>query len=281
MSEATSATSPKQIGSAGLTGLTDEQVSAYWRDGYVIVRGLFDETTLAPWRERVRDLATRRVPPSPNMTLVRDVMFAKGAAEPLTPEHEICKINFFENDPVLATYANHPGLLDCIEALLGPELLFVNSMVITKPPGVDGRHPLHQDLLYFGFRPGDALVGTWTALEEVNRDNGGLSVLPRSHRGTLLEHDVPDWDYVNAGFFGANNIDPNAERVHVEMNAGDTLLFHSQLLHGSGTNRTDRFRRAISTHYVRTTADDLWNGKDVISNRPWIPVRAAAQRPES
>jgi phytanoyl-CoA hydroxylase len=174
---------------------------------------------------------------------------------------------------VLRSYAEHPGLLDCVEDLLGPELLWVNSMCITKPPGVDGRHPLHQDLLYFGFRPGDAVCGTWTALEPVSRANGCLSVLPGSHRGGLQEHEMPGWEYVNAAFLGAKGFDPAAERVHVEMDAGDVLLFHSLLLHGSGTNRTRGFRRAISAHYASARAQDEWGGVDRLAGRPWIRVR--------
>jgi phytanoyl-CoA hydroxylase len=253
--------------------LPQEQRDLYWRDGFTVVRGLFDADELAPWLARTRALASGEAKPPAPMKLVRDVMVAKGAVVPRTPEHAICKINFFENDPVLAEYAHAPKLLDRIEALLGPKLLFVNSMVVTKPPGVDARHPLHQDLLYFGFRPGDAVVGTWTALEPVTRTNGCLAVLPGSHRGELLKHEVPDWDYVNFGFLGAKGVDASSERVHVEMEPGDTLLFHSLLIHGSGTNRTEGFRRAISAHYARADAHDEWGGKDIMAGRPWIPVR--------
>jgi phytanoyl-CoA hydroxylase len=255
--------------------LTAEQTEAYWRDGWVVARGLFSADEIAPWLARTRALASGEAEPPAPMQLVRDVMVAKKAFTPPTPEHAICKINFFENDPAFMGYARHPALLDCVESLLGPEILFVNSMVITKPPGVDGRHPLHQDLLYFGFRPGDAVVGTWTALEPVTRANGCLAVLPGSHRGELLEHGVPDWDYVNFGFFGATGVGAAAERVHVEMAPGDTLLFHSLLLHGSGQNRTDGFRRAISAHYARAGCEDLWGGRDALASRPWLPVRSA------
>jgi phytanoyl-CoA hydroxylase len=257
-----------------MTPLTPQQVDAYRRDGFVLARGLFDAGDLAPWRERTRDLAAGRATPSPNMQLVRDVMVAKGAFDPPTPEHAICKINFFENDPVLRGYATHPRLLDAVEALLGPELLFVNSMVITKPPGVDGRHPLHQDLLYFGFRPGDAVVGTWTALDRVTRANGCLAVLPGSHRGELYPHELPGWEYVNFGFLGVKGVDA-ADRVHVEMEPGDTLFFHSLLVHGSGQNQTDGFRRAISAHFASAVAEDQWGGVDRLANRPWVPVRTA------
>jgi phytanoyl-CoA hydroxylase len=152
----------------------------------------------------------------------------------------------------------------------------VNSMVVTKPPGVDGRHPLHQDLLYFGFRPGDAVVGSWTALEPVTRANGCLAVLPGSHRGELQPHEYPDWDYVNAAFVGVRGASAAAERVHVEMEPGDTLLFHSLLIHGSGRNKTSGFRRAISAHYARADAEDHWGGSDKIANRPWLLVRDSA-----
>jgi phytanoyl-CoA hydroxylase len=259
-----------------VSGLTPEQRDAYWRDGFTVVRGLFAADELAPWLERTRALATGAVAPPPSLQLVRDVMVAKGAVAPRSPEHAICKINFFQNDPVYMTYATHPKLLDCVESIVGPEILFVNSMVITKPPGVDARHPLHQDLLYFGFRPGDAVVGTWTALEPVTRQNGRLAVLPGSHRGALLPHEVPDWEYVNFGFLGVRGVDAASERVHVEMEPGDTLLFHSLLVHGSGTNRTEGFRRAISVHYAQAGAHDEWNGEDRLAKRPWIPVRGSA-----
>ncbi len=41
-----------------------------------------------------------------------------------------------------------------------------------------------------------------------------------------------------------------SERQHLEMQPGDTVFFHPLLLHGSGRNRSDGFRRAISCHYA-------------------------------
>lgn len=56
------------------------------------------------------------------------------------------------------------------------------------------RHPMHQDLHYFPFRPADRIVCAWTAMEKVNRQNGCLVVLPGTHKGTLQEHDYPEWE---------------------------------------------------------------------------------------
>lgn len=56
------------------------------------------------------------------------------------------------------------------------------------------RHPLHQDLHYFPFRPSNSIVCAWTAMEHIDRDNGCLVVLPGTHRGPLKTHDYPQWE---------------------------------------------------------------------------------------
>ena len=74
-------------------------------------------------------------------------------------------------------------------------------------------------------------------------------MIPGSHRAGLIEHALPDWEYVNTGFFAADGVD-REQRVHVEMDPGDVLLVHPLLVHGSGRNRSLGFRRAISAHFA-------------------------------
>ena len=49
---------------------------------------------------------------------------------------------------------------------------------------------------------------------------------------------------VNYQYYGVKNYSPDQERVWLEMEAGDTVFFHPLLLHGSGMNRTNGFRKA-------------------------------------
>ena len=102
---------------------TQEQIDAYWRDGYVVrarpVRAARPRAVAASTPATSRRARSSR---RPAMQMVRDVMVAKKAFAPPTPEHAICKINFFENDPVFMSYARHPALLDCVESLLGPDI---------------------------------------------------------------------------------------------------------------------------------------------------------------
>ena len=229
--------------------LSDAQIERYWGQGYLLLPGLIPERRLAAYEDRFVALACGEAAPTAATKIMRDVMVVKGAVTPATPLHGVNKLVSFEDDAALYGYALEPGLLGAVRSLLGDDLYSVSSNVFNKPPNVDGRHPLHQDLRYFRIRPADRIIGTWTAFCATNRENGCLAVIPGSHKGPLLDHGNPDWEHVNAGFFG---IEPAAlgDRVHVPMAAGDTLLFHPLLIHGSGHNRSDGFRRAISCHYA-------------------------------
>lgn len=107
-------------------------------------------------------------------------------------------------------------------------------------------------------------------MEKVNRENGCLVVLPGTHTGTLQEHDYPEWEVcahlfigdpgsihtislsvthlqggVNKMYHGVRNYDPQHPRVHLEMEKGDTVFFHPLLIHGSGMNQTQGFRKVL------------------------------------
>ena len=256
------------------TPLSPADREQYEAEGYLVVRGLFSREELAPLRRQFLRVVNGEVPPAPDMLVMKDVMVAKGAVTPGSAAEAIAKVQDFHHDAVLfGQYSTHPRLLDRIEAFVGPDVKSIHSMLINKPPNVDGRHPLHQDLLYFPFRPADRIVASWTALEPCTRENGCLVVVPGSHEGKLLEHENPDWEWLNRAYFGVRGEGAVAERVHLEMEPGDTVFFHPLLIHGSGRNRTDGFRRAISTHYASAECRFLPGAEPVGEMRPYLLVR--------
>jgi hypothetical protein len=46
-------------------------------------------------------------------------------------------------------------------------------------------------------------------------------------------------------YYGIHDFDPDAPRVHLEMETGDTVFFHPLLIHGSGMNKTQGFRKVL------------------------------------
>ncbi|XP_069847832.1 phytanoyl-CoA dioxygenase, peroxisomal-like isoform X2 [Dipodomys merriami] len=183
---------------------------------------------------------------------MKDVSISKLQLAP--SEKVVTKIQDFQEDPELFRYCTLPQILKYVECFTGPNIMAVNTMLINKPPDTGkktSRHPLHQDQYYFPFRPSNLIVGVWTAMEHIDRNNGCLVVLPGSHKGSLKPHDYPKWEGgVNKMYHGIQDYDENSARVHLVMEKGDTVFFHPLLIHGSGRNKTQGFRKAISCHYA-------------------------------
>ena len=130
------------------------------------------------------------------MTVLRDIeLVRRGAAA--DSEASITKLQDFQDDPGLFSYCEDPNILNYVESWTGPKVVASHTMLINKPtdPGKGtSRHPLHQDMLYFPFRPMEKVVAAWTAMENVTRENGCLIAVPGSHKTELLEHGYPDWE---------------------------------------------------------------------------------------
>jgi len=184
-------------------------------------------------------------------------------------ERRVNKIQDIAYDEVLSRYVGSPAVLDVVENFTGPNVTAVHTMLINKPPdsgSLTSRHPWHQDLHYFPFRPADRVVAAWTAMEKIDDRNGCLVAFPGTHKaGTLHRHEYPEWEGgVNKSYHGVQGVD-DWRKVELHMEKGDTVFFHPLLIHGSGErfhansneshlipgpNRTDRFRKAISAHYA-------------------------------
>ncbi|XP_022782945.1 phytanoyl-CoA dioxygenase, peroxisomal-like [Stylophora pistillata] len=231
--------------------LTKEEVDFYNKNGYLVVRNLVPQEQLNKYLHRFNQICNREVR-VPSMIVMKDVTFVKSSCQ--SEERTINKIQNFEEDEVLFSYCELPQILKYVACLTGPDIKSVHTMLINKPPDpgtMTSRHPLHQDLHYFPFRPANRMVCSWTAMEKVHRRNGCLVVQPGTQYGPLLQHDYPEWEGgVNVMYHGIKDYNPSIPFVHLEMNAGDTVFFHPLLIHGSGANQTNGFRKAISGHYA-------------------------------
>ncbi|KAM7428027.1 hypothetical protein ABFA07_020926 [Porites harrisoni] len=231
--------------------LTQEQVDFYNTNGYLVVRSLVPQELLNKYCDRFRQICNGVVK-VPGITVMRDVTYAKANCS--RGERTVNKLQNFEQDEVLFSYCELPQILKYVACFTGPDIKSVHSMLINKPPDpgtLTSRHPLHQDLHYFPFRPANRMVCSWTAMEKVDKRNGCLVVIPGTHYTPLLPHQYPKWEGgVNSGYHGIKDYNPTQPLLHLEMNAGDTVFFHPLLIHGSGSNQTKGFRKAISGHYA-------------------------------
>jgi hypothetical protein len=115
-----------------------------------------------------------------------------------------------------------------------PEVFFV------KPPNSSSEVAIHQDAVIVDERK-RASFHCWIPLQQSDVDNGGLQVIPGSHKlvNPHRAFSVP-WEFSNYGQVLADHLMP------VKMELGDILIYDRALIHYSPPNISDDWRVAMA-----------------------------------
>jgi non-heme Fe2+,alpha-ketoglutarate-dependent halogenase len=143
--------------------------------------------------------------------------------------------------------ATHPRLLDCLERLLGPDVVLKSTRVFYKYGRSASFVGWHQDGITEGLE--DARVpAVWLGLTAATVENGCLRVVPRSHRLGLVPHaNRPDAaNLTTLGLTAQARIDAPRDLV---MRPGEMSVHHPLILHGSNPNQSAESRIGFSATY--------------------------------
>ncbi|SPF04931.1 phytanoyl-CoA dioxygenase family protein [Streptomyces sp. MA5143a] len=218
-------------------------------NGYLVVRGLFSPTEIDRLCERFT--ALRAGGPIPGHFQPRPPT-ADGPADPLHTHPRV--MHPHRIDDLSLRVLLDARLREVLEGLLGEEVLAAQSMFYFKPPGARGQ-ALHQDNFYLRVEPGTC-VAAWIACDVIDRENGGLEVVPGTHRMDLFCPEEADEELSFVREYVPPP--PGLTPVPVDMAPGDVLFFNGSLVHGSQPNRTtDRFRRSFIGHYVGRSTERI------------------------
>ncbi len=224
--------------------LTDAQLAAYRRDGYLVVEDLIAPEEVAALAGRVREY-THGGRPRDRLYVQVEPRVERGELAVAHPGDAIRKIDgLVQRDDLFHRLGFDPRMLAVLEPILGPDIkLFRNSLML-KPPEVGSQKGWHQDSPYWPIEPME-LCSCWLPLDDATPENGCMTVLPGGHRlGPLPHVNVTD-DYVIA----PEAVD-SAGAVDTPMRAGSGLFFHSLIPHYTAPNRSSRWRRAMVLSYM-------------------------------
>jgi phytanoyl-CoA hydroxylase len=121
-----------------------------------------------------------------------------------------------------------------------------HNCLMTKHPGYSSATLWHQDIRYWRFAAPD-LVNAWLALGPEGPGEGGMRVIPGSHRLDLAPGRFDDEQFLGEDL--AENAPLIARAVDLELDCGDVLFFHCRLLHAAGRNRSARVKRSLVFTY--------------------------------
>eukprot|EP00249_Psilotum_nudum_P016470 c25841_g1_i1 orf=825-1685(-) len=152
-------------------------------------------------------------------------------------------------EPEFQKFSYSPRIAALLLSLGYRRPALIQSMYIFKQPGIGGEVVPHQDDTFLHTDP-PSCIGFWLALEDANKENGCLWVLPQSHKGGLarrffrdangvrFDRELPAYDY--------------SKFVSLEVKAGSLVIIHGDLVHQSFENKSPKSRHAYSIHAIET-----------------------------
>lgn len=268
-----------------------EEYVRFHEQGFIVVRGLLKSAEIEELIQHSEDLMYGRVnvpglePPAPDL-----------APEQIASRY--LRIHMLHRHlEIEERYLLHPRILDVLEALIGPDVMAMQTMYFVKAPGGAGQG-YHQDSYYIPTYP-DQLCGAWIAVDKADEENGCVwFTVGSQHEPIYPTEEKVGQNHTNLADL---SVVQNVSHTDTEVNTlsrieakypgnevpaiaepGDVVFFGGHILHRSHTNMSqDRMRRALVCHYGNARSYTMWGqrAKKEMSNHLHILARGWTHLP--
>lgn len=223
--------------------LSQAQIIQYQQDGYLILRNFFQE-------EEVKKLYE---------TAIEDNALSKNAINVNDSTGKRSKLSLWykPGNDVYGLLTRSESFVNAVDKLLDGDaaVCHFHSKLMQKEPRVGGAWEWHQDYGYWyknEFLFPEQMMSVMVAITEANQENGCLQVIKGSHKMGRVEHGFSG-EQVGASQRYVDLALKTMDLVYVALQAGDVLFFHSNLLHRSEANLSDKARWSIISCYNRAS----------------------------
>jgi len=240
--------------------LTEKNIADYERDGYVIIKNFLRA-------EEVNKLYNIATGDETLLNHAFDLNDQSGKKTKLT-------LWYTPGNDAYGLLTKSKRMVESVDKLMDGEsaVCHFHSKLMQKEPKVGGAWEWHQDYGYWyknEFLLPDQMMSVMVAITDANKENGCLQVIKGSHKMGRIEHGFAG-EQVGASQHYVDLALKTMELVYVEIKAGDALFFHSNLLHRSEANLSDKPRWSLISVYNRS-ANIPYNEPSQSST---VPLRA-------
>lgn len=227
--------------------LSQSQIDAYNRDGFIVVEGVLSKAEV----QAMRDATDRIIEGARKVAQHTDVYDLEPSHTPERPRVRRIK-SPHKVDPVFDRVMRHEKILAILRQLIGPAIRYDESKLNMKDPNYGSAVEWHQDWSFYPQTNPD-LCAVGVMMDDCFLENGPLLLIPGSHKGPVYDH------HVDGHFAGA--MDPTkcdvdfSKAVPCVGPAGSISIHHAIAIHGSALNTSNRPRRLLLYQYA---AADAW-----------------------
>lgn len=223
--------------------LTPEQIAAYHKDGYLVIPDFLSQ----PEVDKLYGIA------------VGDSTLQKHAFDLNDQAGKKTKLTLWytPGNDAYGLLTKSRRMINSANALLEGDapVCHFHSKLMQKEPRVGGAWEWHQDYGYWyknEFLFPNQMLSIMVAITDASISNGCLQVIQGSHQLGRIEHGFSG-EQVGASQHYVDLALKTMPLIYVEINAGDALIFHSNLLHRSEANTSDHPRWSLISVYNRSS----------------------------
>ncbi len=211
--------------------LSDEQVSFYHENGYLLVPGLLSAQEAAGYRAELHELAER-------LNGQTDATWATVRGDGPAPRTRL--VHCPDVQWYLASVTRllvDPRFTSIAQQLIGPHIQLHHTKMFIKPPEKGSPFPLHQDYPYFPHAR-HTMSAAIFHFDDAPLEKGCVQFIPGSHKLGPIPTDTPDHSLPADKY-------PLSKATPVPAKAGDMVFFNYLTIHGSDINRSSEARTTL------------------------------------
>lgn len=222
--------------------LSDSELTFFKENGYLVLRSVLSPSGLEQMREEsMQAWQKEKESFDPDKSWLQNSLL----------------VNIHHQSPTIRSYYFNGPLVEIASQLIGPNIKGATSQLTFKMKGNTKPFGWHQDNGYGELDPYNALT-TLTALDDTDRGNGCLWLIPQSHKDGQIRVEQNETQKKSGSEIIVEADDSLA--VPMEMKAGDVLIFNCWMLHKSdGNYSSDRDRRILFLRYADADAVEVYN----------------------
>tara|TARA_B100000676_G_scaffold5582_1_gene5139 strand:- start:1387 stop:2151 length:765 start_codon:yes stop_codon:yes gene_type:complete len=222
------------------TLLTSSQLAEFKRDGFLVVRELFDVAemkNIATWTDEVEDW-----PETPGRHMMYFETSLKSGTDRILNRLE----NFYPFHGGFQNLFDGNKLQGATSELLGEDAVLYKDKINFKLPGGSG-FELHQDQQAGWGTYADLFITALVSIDAATKENGCLELVAGLHSVGMLGE---EWKPMTEKDIAEKPL------ISCPTQPGDVVFFDSYCPHGSGPNMTDGKRRVLYVTYNAASAGD-------------------------
>lgn len=246
------------------TNLTQQEITQYQEQGFLLIEEFLDADEVEKWREETGEAVRERRIAAQGRSF-RDSLSNLGDRDSYISQVFEQSMRLADTHQGVRELMEDPRLGEVAGRLSGVDGIRIwHDQALTKPPHGNPT-AWHLDIPRWSFSVPNA-ISIWVALDDATLENGCLWYLPGTHLSASFEdcgigvnmRDIfkhyPEWEKLRA--------------VACPCKAGGAIFHNGLTAHGAGANMTPGSRRAMTCAYMPDGA--IFNGQQGILPRDYF-----------